>query len=158
MHGTTILKYTSVCSVILNLVIARRPTWKWRVETSSVYRGQSTREAAPPRPSCGAPWTRALRLHRKEAPIPVCRPSWSARMQRLGAACFKCCLRLCRHVGSQERGYQSGNETGHATGLADPAYPEDLATRDYTVLCPQNMPPPPLITDISTLVAQKRKK
>ena len=100
MHGTTILKYTSVCSVILNLVIARRPTWKWRVETSSVYRGQSTREAAPPRPSCGAPWTRALRLHRKEAPIPVCRPSWSARMQRLGAACFKCCLRLCRHVGS----------------------------------------------------------
>ena len=87
------------CVVLIpKLVIVRRPTWRWRVEISSVCRGRSTREAAPPRISCDAPWTHALHLHQKEAPIPVCRPFWSSWMQRLGAAC-------CCYLHRAERGY-----------------------------------------------------
>lgn len=93
-------------------------------------------------------------------------------MQRLGAASF---TMLPAAAPVQTRGYPGARlsvweRDWTATGLADPSLPRgsgDARERDWTVtslphkttvLCPQNMAPPPLITDISTLVAQERKK
>ena len=106
MHDT-VLKYTSLCSVDLPGNGASRPPLRTgdKAPGRQLLHGQ----VAVPLELVRCVFTE--RKHRSPCVDLLEVPGCSVSVLHLLQCCLR--LRLCWHVGIRERGYQSGNETGH---------------------------------------------
>lgn len=119
----TVLKYTLLCSVDLPGNGASRPPLRTgdKAPGRQLLHGQ----VAVPLELVRCVFTE--RKHRSPCVDLLEVPGCSVSVLHLLQCCLR--LRLCRHVGIREQGYQSGNETGQQLVSRIPAYPEDLEMR-----------------------------